>query len=139
MPASFQLHVVTPEREFYSGIVQMVVVRTEDGELGVLAGHAPMVAAVDIGPLRILHNGEWIFAVINTGFMEVTGDKVNILVDTAEWPHEIDTNRANDAMERAAERLLHKMSQIEYHRTQAALTRALVRLKASGRSGSQSK
>jgi F-type H+-transporting ATPase subunit epsilon len=97
--------------------------------MGVLEGHVPMVVAVDIGPVKIKKNGEWQEAVLTEGFMEVQPDKTIILTDTAEWPNEIDINRAKSAKQRAEERLQRQISQVEYMRSKAALSRALARLK----------
>ena len=88
-----------------------------------------MVVAVSIGPIRIKQNGEWLDAVLTEGFMEIKQDKTVILTDTAEWPNEIDVNRAKAAKERAEERLQRELSRAEYIRSQAALARALARLK----------
>lgn len=128
MAPVFRLEIVTPDRSFFSGEVEMVVLRATDGELGILRGHLPMVSAVAEGPIRILQNGQWQEAAITSGFMEVKQDKTIILVDTAEWPDEIDAGRAEAAKQRAEERLKHKLSNVEYLRTQAALSRAIARL-----------
>ncbi len=93
----------------------------------------PMVVAVSIGPIKIQKDGKWTEAFISEGFMEVMQDKTVILADTAEWPNEIDANRAKAAEERARERLQRKLSHIEYMRSQAALQRAITRLRVSGR------
>lgn len=131
MASTFYLEIVTPERSFFSGDVEMVILKTPEGEMGILAGHIPMVVAVAIGPIRIKQDNEWLEAVLNEGFMEVKQDKTVILADTAEWPNEIDINRANAARERAEERLRRQESKTEYIRSQAALSRALARLKVS--------
>lgn len=131
MGPTFKLEIVTPERKFYSDDVEMVVLKTPDGEMGILAGHAPMVVAVAIGPVRILKGGEWLEAVLTEGFMQVKQDITVILTDTAEWPGEININRAKAAKERAEERLHQQLSQIEYMRSQSALARALARLKVT--------
>jgi F-type H+-transporting ATPase subunit epsilon len=129
MASVFTLEIVTPERSFFSGEVEMVVLRAPDGELGILKGHIPMVSAVAAGPVRILQDGKWQEAAITTGFMEIRQERTIILVDTAEWPHEIDTARAEAAKERALHRLRSEISHIEYLRSEAALARALTRLK----------
>lgn len=131
MSATFNLEIVTPDRKFFSGEVEAVIFRTLDGEMGILKGHAPMVVAVAIGPLRIKKDGEWLDAVLTEGFMEIKQDKTIILTDTAEWPNEIDINRANEAKARAEERLQRQLNQVEHMRSQAALARALARLKVS--------
>ncbi len=131
MSSEFELEIITPERKFFSGQVEMVILKTTEGEIGILKGHMPMVAAVAVGPIRIKKEGEWIEAVLTEGFMEVKPDKTVILTDTAEWPNEIDINRAKAAMERAEERLQRQLGRIEYMRSQAALARALARLRVT--------
>jgi F-type H+-transporting ATPase subunit epsilon len=111
----------------------MIVVRTSQGEMGILAGHVPVVAAVAVGTSRIRkENGEWVEAVLTEGFMEVKQEEVIIITDTADWPHEIDANRAEAARKRAEERLAMKQSEEDYAKSQAALSRALARLKVTG-------
>lgn len=131
MASNFYLEIVTPERKFFSDEVEMVILRTPEGEMGILEGHVPMVVAVDIGPVKIKKNGEWQEAVLTEGFMEVKQDKTIILTDTAEWPSEIDVNRAKAAKQRAEERLQRQISQVEYSRSKAALSRALARLRVA--------
>jgi len=131
MASTFFLEIATPNRKFFSGEVEMVVLKTPEGFMGILKDHAPMVVAVDIGPIRIEQNGKQIEAFLSEGFMEITKEKTIILCDTAEWPDEIDANRAEAARERAQERLQRKLSQIEYIRSRAALARAMARLKVT--------
>lgn len=129
MANTFFLEIVTPERSFLSENVEMVIVKTPQGELGILAGHIPMVTNVAVGPVQIKKDGKFLEAVMTEGFMEVTQEKTVILVDTAEWPEEIDEKRAEEAMLRAEERLHSHISHMEYTRSQAALARAMTRLK----------
>lgn len=128
MPTFF-LEVLTPERKFYSAEAEEVIFRTVDGEIGVLAKHAPTVVAVDVGPIKIKAEGKWIEALVTEGFAEIMPDRVVILTDTAEYPEEIDFNRAKAAKERAEERLQKQLSQIEYVRSKTALARAMARMK----------
>lgn len=129
--STFYLEVVTPERKFFEGEVETVIVRTPEGEMGILKDHEPAVVAVDTGIIRILADGKWQEAVVSQGFMEVTHQKTIAFVDTAEWPHEVDVNRAKAAKQRAEERLQQQLSLIEHLRSQAALARALARLKVT--------
>ena len=135
MAGTFFLEIVTPDKKFYSDEVQELILQTPEGEIGLLSGHMPMVAAVSIGPIRIKNGDKWLEAFISEGFMEVTREKTVILADTAEWPEEIDANRAKAAEERARERLQRKLSHIEYMQSQAALQRAISRLRVSGDRG----
>jgi F-type H+-transporting ATPase subunit epsilon len=130
---TFKLEIWTPEKVFFSDNIEMIVVRTSQGEMGILAGHVPVVAAVAVGTCRIRkENGEWVEAVLTEGFMEVKQEEVIIITDTADWPHEIDANRAEAARKRAEERLAMKQSEEDYAKSQAALSRALARLKVTG-------
>ena len=131
MAKTFYLEIVTPDRSFFSGDVEMLIVKTPEGEMGVLGGHIPMVVAIAIGPIRIKKDGEWLEAFLSEGFMEVKQENTIVLADTAEWPNEIDINRARAAEERAHERLQSQLSRVEYIRSQAALQRAVSRLKVT--------
>ena len=131
MAGTFFLEIVAPDRKFFSGDVEMLILKTPEGEIGILKGHMPMVVAVAIGPIKIVKDGEWLEAVVSEGFIEIRQEKTIMLVDTAEWPDEVDINRAKAAAERARERLQSRLSQIEYIRSQAALQRALTRLKVT--------
>lgn len=127
--AEFELEVLQPERVFFKDKVEMIVVRAIDGEIGVMAGHEPIVIPVGIGKLRIKKDGKWREAAIAGGVLEVKGDSVTILTDAVEWPEEIDKQRALAAKERAEKKLQQKLQPDEFERYQAALYRALNRLK----------
>lgn len=131
MAKTFYLEIVTPDRSFFSGDVEILIVKTPNGEMGILGGHIPMVVAIAIGPIKIKKDGEWLEAFMSEGFMEIKQENSILLADTAEWPNEIDINRAKAAEKRARERLQRQLSQIEYIRSQAALQRALSRLKVA--------
>ncbi len=125
------LVIKTPEKSFYEGPVEEVVLETPAGQIGILPGHMTMTAAVVAGPMSYKLNGKMKHAFLSEGFVEVTAEKVNILADTAEWPEEIDVNRAKRAEERARERLQGQLSHEEYIASRAALQRAFARLKVS--------
>jgi F-type H+-transporting ATPase subunit epsilon len=131
MASTFQIEILTPERSFYSGKIEMVILNTPDGEMGILANHAPTVAAVSTGEIKIKKDNDWLSAIISEGFMEITSEKTVILTDTAEWPNEIDANRAEEARKRAEERLMRQTNNEEYIRSKATLAKALARLKVS--------
>lgn len=128
---TFYLVIKTPEKKFFTDVAEEVILETIGGQIGVLPGHEPMVTAVAIGPIKIKQNGEWQEAALSEGFMEVNQEMVVIMVDTAEWPDEIDANRARRAEERAQERLQGKLSHLEYVQSKAALQRAISRLEVS--------
>ena len=127
--ADLFLEIITPERQFYIGPAQELVIPAIDGLYGVQAGHEPAVTAMEPGELRYKVDGEWHVAAIGQGFVEIMPERAIVLVSTAEKPEEIDAKRA----EEAKERLRQKKSVEEYYRSQAALARAMARLKVSGR------
>ncbi len=132
--STFFLEVITPERNFYSGEAECVIFKSIDGEMGVLAKHAPTVTTVNVGPLRIKNaEGKWMEAVVTDGFAKIMPDRVVIMTDTAEYPEEIDINRARAAKQRAEERLQKQLSQLEYMRSKTALARAMARIKATSK------
>jgi F-type H+-transporting ATPase subunit epsilon len=78
------VHVVTPEREVWSGDAEMVVVTAADGQLGVLPGHAPLLALLGRGPLEVQAGGERIRTTVDGGFLHVANDRVDVLAEHAE-------------------------------------------------------
>jgi F-type H+-transporting ATPase subunit epsilon len=97
--ASLDVHLVTPEREVWSGPAQMVVAHGVEGDVGILAGHAPMLIRLGVAPLRIQHeDGHWEAPVIDGGFLHVTtgeeGTRVDVLASGAELESEIDRDAA---------------------------------------------
>jgi len=134
MAETFYLEIITPDRQFYIGPAESLVMPIQDGQYGVLPGHEPTVTAMTPGELRFQVNGEWQKAVVSSGFAEITPEYVILLASSAEHPDEIDIKRAQEARERAAERLRHRQSVQEYYNSKAALARATARLKARGKS-----
>jgi len=128
MAEQFILNISTPEKVFYSGDVESLVIATTDGEMGVLPGHVLTVVALDIAPIRFRAGDEWHEAAISGGFAQIKGDHVDILADAAEWPEDIEVNRALEAKRRAEERLQSQLNEVEYIRSQLAKKRALARL-----------
>jgi len=128
MAETFIFNISTPEKEFYHGDVESLVMATTEGEMGVLPGHMPVVVALDIAPIKFKETDEWLEAVISGGFAQIKGERVDILADTAEWPEDIEVSRAMDAMRRAEERLQSHLNEVEYIRSQLAKRRAIARL-----------
>ena len=125
----FKLHISTPERLFFNDDVESVVLTSIDGELGVLSGHMPTVTALETGIIKIRNGGDWKIAVVSGGFAEIKSDEVVVLADTAEWPEEIEENRALEAKRRAEERICLREDEVKYARSIAALHRAMARLR----------
>jgi F-type H+-transporting ATPase subunit epsilon len=133
MAKTFHLDIIATDRIFYEGDCEHLVITAVDGLLGILPGHEPMVTSLPTGELKYMVNGEWRYAAISEGFIEVMPSFAVILATTCELPEEIDIKRAEEAKLRAEERLRQKQGIVEYYQTQAALNRAMNRLKVSRR------
>ncbi len=123
------LEVVTPEKIVFSGKVDEVTLPGTEGEFGVLRGHEPFLTSVDIGELYFLTGGKKIFYAVNTGYAEVTGSKVTVLIETAERADAIDKDRAVKAKENATAKLTQlNKEHDDYERMRLALARAINRI-----------
>ena len=129
--SKFYLKVISSNRIFYEGFCTCLIIPSVDGEKAIMAHHEEVIVAVDNGEMRMQkeEGGEWSYAVLGKGFCMAANNRVTVLADTVERPEEVDANRAKEALERAQERLRQKQSIQEYHMTQAAMARALTRLK----------
>ena len=133
MENTFYLEIITPDRQFYTGPADGLVMPALDGEYGVQPGHEPVVTALRPGTVRFHAEGVRHEVVVSDGFAEIMPDYVILLVSSAERPEEIDRKRAERARERAEERLRQKQSIQEYYHSQASMARAMTRLKLSSR------
>ena len=124
----YQLRIVTPERVFYEGLVEMVEFNTTEGQIGVLPGHIPMTVIVAPGILKITEEEGTKEAALHAGFAEILPDRITILAEIIEWPDEIDENRAEAALQRARERLENRDTQTDLARAETALQRAIARI-----------
>ena len=131
MANTFLLEIVTPERQFFTGQVESLILPASDGSYGVQAGHEPVVTAIEPGEAKYKADGEWYSLVVTQGFAEIMSDYAIVLVSAAERPEDIDEARAQRAKERAEERLRQKNSRLEYIHSKAALARATARLSAA--------
>ena len=122
------LEIITAERQVYSGEVDMVIAPGVDGQLGILPKHAPLMTMLKPGELTIRKDGEDIYVAVSGGFMEVLGNRVSVLADACERSDEIDEERAQQAMQRAQERLADRGSQMELEQAMASVQRAQTRL-----------
>ncbi len=132
MARTIAMDIITPERTVFRDEVEIVIVPAQDGYLGVLPGHAPLVTGIKIGVVKIRRDGEEFFISTSGGMMEVRPDQVNLVVTSAELPDEIDVERAKNAKKRAEERLATQTQHIDEARARAALERAIARLKVTG-------
>lgn len=128
------LEVVTPDRKVVSTTADIVVCPGIEGQFGVLIGHVPFLSALDIGEMYYKQGGKTEHLAVSGGFAEVTGAKVTVVAEAAEFGREIDIERARRALERAEKRLAAaKTEQIDYARAEAALRRSIMRMKVAGR------
>ena len=131
MPAHFNFEVHTPYRPFFSGRVESISLMLSDGEIGVYAGHSPFSAPALSCILHIKDDkGVLRRAFITDGILEVKEHKTVLMVDTAEWPEEIDRERALAAKQKAAENLETALMKFEIESAKAKIRRAEFRLKA---------
>lgn len=123
-----QLEIITAEQQVYGGEVDLVVAPGIEGELGILAHHAPLMTALQPGEILIRKDGEETYLAVSGGFLEVMGNKVTILADTCERSDEIDEERAQVAVDRARERMAGQDTDVQLERAVASIRRAQVRL-----------
>ena len=136
MAEKINLEVVTPKGAIVSEEVDIITAPGFAGEFGVLANHAPFLSTIKIGTLRYKKGGTEEELMVSGGFCEVSNNKITFLVESAERGHEIDVDRALQAKERAEKRLLQAREQkekIDRTRAEAAMQRALARLKTAKR------
>ncbi len=125
----FSVEIITPDRVFYTGEATMIEFNTAAGELGVYRRHIPLTTVLAPGIVKIHKDGEEdVLAAVHSGFAEILPEKVIILAEIAEWPNEIDRNRAQAARKRAEERLANKTEAVDVKRAELALRKALVRI-----------
>jgi len=139
LPKHLRLEFVTPERAIAHEDVDEVELPGEEGYIGVLPGHAPLLAALKTGELWYRRGSEKTFAFVDGGFAEVLPDRVSILAQVAEKAEMIDEARA-EAAKRRAEELLAKpqVSDADLERVRIAMMRAMVRLQVSRRTRTRS-
>ena len=124
---TFKVSIITPERIFYEGEASMVEFNTVEGEIGVLPKHIPLTTVIAPGICTITEAEGVKKAAVHAGLAEILPDKVTLLAEIAEWPEEIDVERARSAEDRARARLAEKDANLDVLRAEVALKKALVR------------
>ena len=132
--ARLSLEIITAERVVFSEDVDIVVAPGVEGQLGILPQHAPLMTMLQPGELMVRKGDEEQSIFVSGGFLEVQGNKVTVLADTAERAEEIDIARAEEAKLRAEQRIAMPPAQADHARAQAALLRSLMRLKVAQKS-----
>jgi F-type H+-transporting ATPase subunit epsilon len=127
----YPLRVVSVERSLFEGDVEFIIANGADGELGVLARHAPLMTILKPGPLRIQETigGPEQLLFVGGGFLEVLPDRVTVLADVAELADEISIENAEAARRRAQERLAGTLTTSEEIEFQSELAVAEARLR----------
>ena len=128
--ATLKLEIVTPEGRAYSDDVAMVVLPSIEGEIGVYPAHVPLMTQLSPGELRITKDGKTTEFVVGTGFIEVTGDSVSVLTDSALGEEQIDENATEEAIKRAQAALKDKnLSSEDTAEVEASLARSLAQIR----------
>ena len=125
---AFHIDIVTPDGIEYSGEVESLLVRTDDGDVEILAGHADLLASIGTGRVRIIENGTPRFGSVNGGFLTVKGKEVSLCAITFEFADQIDIKRAERAKEKAEASLREAKSDAEIDMSKAKLLRSLSRI-----------
>jgi F-type H+-transporting ATPase subunit epsilon len=133
IPAHLQLQIVSADRSLVKEQVDEVQIPGADGYLGILPGHTPLLATMQVGTLWYRQGQEKHYLAVAFGFVEVQPDRVTILAQIAEKADEIDLGRAEAAKERAEARLATPTTDIDFERARIALLKSLIRLQVATR------
>jgi F-type H+-transporting ATPase subunit epsilon len=128
MADTLEFEIVTPEKLVVRDVAEEMQIPGKSGYLGILPGHAPLITELAVGEISYKNSGYTHRIAVAWGFAEVLPDKVTILAETAERADEIDVKRAQEAKQRAEERLRSNNPETDYNRAQIALERAEARL-----------
>ena len=131
MAKTLELEVVTPERLAFKDQVDFVVLPAEGGETGILPNHAPLLAQLAVGELRIHKGPDTQLFAVSGGFAQVQDNQVKVFAETAEMEKEINVERARMAAEKAKKDVTQAATSVDLALAQAALRRALLRLRVS--------
>lgn len=125
-----KLEIVAPDKIFFQGEVEMLIVRATTGDMAILYHHEPTVSLLDIGKFKVINGEDTHLGTVSGGFLRVEPEKITMIVEAVEWAEEIDFERAESAKLRAEERLkTANNSDIDVFRAELALRRALNRLR----------
>ncbi len=133
IPAHLQLQIVSADRSLVNEQVDEVQIPGADGYLGILPGHTPLLATLQVGTLWYRQGQEKHYLAIAFGFAEVQPDRVTILAQIAEKADEIDIARAEAAKKRAEERMSKPTTDMDFERARIAMLKALIRLQVATR------
>lgn len=130
--STFTLQIITPGKVFFDGDVQRVIVRTTEGDTGILAKHEKYVAALPAGPIKItMADGTVRIAALSGGAVRVAPDRTSILANAVEWAEDIDVEWAKRSEADALKKKEQSKTQQELELAELKLKRALNRLRVS--------
>ena len=132
LPTKIRLNIVTPERSLVSATVDEVTLPGEEGYLGVLPGHTPLLTSLKIGEIKYRTGSLVKYLFVSWGFVEVLPDRVTVLADVAEAPEDIDVAAAMEARDQAEKKLRYPDS--DFMASQVALAQALSRMQVAAKS-----
>ena len=132
-PSQIALEIVTPDRPVVHEQVDEVQAPGAAGYFGVLPGHTPMLALLQVGTLWYRKGGEKSYLAVAGGVAEVTADRVIVLAQIAERAEEIDVDRAQAAKQRAEQRLASHQRDMDLDRARVALMKAMTRLNVANK------
>lgn len=128
----YKLEIVTPDGLEFEGMAESLLIRTDDGDVQILAGHVDYMASLGTGRAKIIVGGKERIAACSGGFVTCSGGEVKLVATTFEFSDEIDVERARRAKERAEEELKNARSDKEYLLAKARMSRAVSRIDAAG-------
>lgn len=131
MADTFQLEIVTPEKMVVKDTAEECQIPGKNGYLGILPGHAPLITELAVGEITYKNQGNTHHLAVAWGFAEVLPDKLTVLAENAERADEIDLGRAEEAKQRAEERLKSGNTEVDYERAENALQRAETRIQVA--------
>lgn len=127
----FELKIIEPDGMFFEGEGEFLEFTSVEGQMGVYKNHIPLTTILEPCVIKIHANGEKKKAAILGGFIEIQKERITVLAEDANWPDEIDVERAEAAKKRAEERLSKKEAGLDEVRAEAALKRAIARIGAA--------
>jgi|SRR6185369_17559814 F-type H+-transporting ATPase subunit epsilon len=135
MADTFEFEIVTPEKLVVRDVAEEMQIPAKNGYIGVLPGHAPLITELAVGEITYRNGGTSSILSVAWGFAEVLPTKVTILAESAEKPEEIDVPRAQEAKQRAEQRLAGGQEEVDFDRALNALHRAETRLDVASKAG----
>lgn len=130
---SLKLEIVTPEKTLFNDSVEIVVVPTQTGEIGILPNHIPLFSRIVPGEIKIRQDGKEKMIAVFGGFVEVANGKAKILADFAVYSDEINEQKVLEAKKRAEEEIKLKKSDVDFALAEKELRKSILQLKVAER------